>query len=225
MNILQIVQSASLLIDVERPQALFANTDRTSLELTNTVNTAALQILDDYDWQRLIRTATITGNGALTAFPLPADYSRMVSDASLIGPNWRFYPAEQMQDFNQWLELNDYPVATWQQRWMVFGGNLNVMPILPAATTLSYGYISTSVVDGADPSTFTADTDTFVLDDELLRLSIIWNWKEAKGFDFSADLAKYQERLEKHRFRDVGSRQTIVGGGRRGRYTMPGAFG
>jgi len=225
MNILQIVQSASLVIDVERPQALFASTDRTALELTNTVNTAALQILDDYDWQRLIRTATIAGDGIATSFPLPSDYSRMVKDASLIGPNWRFYPAQQMQDFNHWLELIDYPVAIWQQRWMVFGGNLNVMPILPDTMPLSYGYISTSIVVGSDPSTFTADTDTFVLDDELLRLSFIWNWKEAKGFDFSADLAKYQERLEKQRFRDVGSRQTIIGGGIRGRYTMPGAFG
>lgn len=225
MNILQIVQSASLLIDVERPQALFASTDRTSLELVNTVNTAALQILDDYDWQRLIRTATIAGDGIATAFPLPGDYSRMVKDASLVGPNWRFYPAQQMQDFNHWLELIDYPVATWQQRWMVFGGNLNIMPVLPAAMPLSYGYISTSIVDGADPSAFTADTDNFVLDDELLRLSIIWNWKEAKGYDFSADLAKYQERLEKQRFRDVGSRQTIIGGGSRGRFTMPGVIG
>ena len=224
MNILQIVQSATLSIDVDRPTALFANTDRTSLEIIDTVNTAALQILDDYDWQRLIRTATVNGDGVLTAFPLPADYSRMVKDASLIGPNWRLYPAQQMQDFNHWLELIDYPVATWEQRWMVFGGNLNIMPIMPLNTPLSYGYISTSIVVGADPSTFTADTDTFVLDDELLRLGIIWNWKSSKGYDFSSELAQYQQRLEMQRFRDVGSRQTLISGGRRGRYTIPGAF-
>lgn len=225
MNILQIVQSASLSIDVERPSALYANTDRTSLELTDTVNTAMLQILDDYDWSKLIRTATITGDGVAAAFPLPSDYSRMVKDASLIGPGWLFYPTQQVQDFNLWLEMLQYPIATWQQQWMAFGGNLNVMPILPAGTPLSYGYISQNVVNGADPTTFTADTDTFVLDDEMLRLCIIWNWKEAKGFDFSADLAKYQQRLEMQRFRDVGSRQNIVIGGRRGRYTMPGVFG
>jgi hypothetical protein len=225
MNIIQIVQSATLSIDVERPQTLYSNTDRTSLELTNTVNTAALQILDDYDWQRLIRPATIVGDGIQTAFPLPSDYSRMVRDASLIGPNWRFYPAQQLQDYNRWLELMNYPVATWEQRWMVFGGNLNIMPIMPLDTPLSYGYISTSIVIGADPTTFTADTDQFVLDDELLRLGIIWNWKSAKGYDFSSELAQYQQRLEMQRFRDVGSRQTIIGGGRRGRYTMPGAFG
>lgn len=219
MNILEIVQSAVLSIDLERPQALFSNTDRTSLELCDTANTAALQILDDYDWQRLIRTATVTGDGVGTSFPMPADYSRMVKDANLWGPNWTFYPAQQMQDFNQWLEMQSWAIETWQQRWMVFGGNLNIMPILPLSDTLVYGYITNNIVTGADPTRFTADTDTFALDDELLRLSIIWNWKEEKGFDFAADLAKYQERLEKQRFRDVGARQTIISG--RNRYRWP----
>lgn len=224
MTILDIIRSASLSIDVERPQAVFADTGRTMLELADTANTAALQILDDYDWQRLIRTATITGTGAITAFPLPADYSRMVKDASLVGPNWTFYPAQQMQDFNHWLELLNYDIETWQQRWMVFGGNLNIMPVLPASETLTYGYISNSIVTGSDPTTFTADTDGFVLDDELLRLGIIWNWKKSKGFDFAAELAQYQERLEKLRFRDVGSRQTIISGRNRYRWPMGQAF-
>lgn len=212
MNILAIVQSACLTLDLERPSALFASTDRTWQEMGETVNTAARQIVIDYDWQRLLKTALIVGDGMSMAFPLPADYSRMVKDASLVGPTWRFYPAQQIQDFNQWLELQTYPIATWQQQWMLFGGNLNIMPILPLAEVLNYGYISNAVVSGADTSTFTADTDEFVLDDELLRLSIIWNWKSDKGFDFQADLAKYAEHLEKLRFRDVGSRQTIVTG-------------
>lgn len=217
MNILAIVQSASLSLDLERPQTVFSSTDRTWQEMADTVNTASRQILDDYDWQRLIKTATLLGDGVVTTFALPDDYSRMVKDASLVGQFWRFWPAQQVQSFNQWLELQNYPITEWQQAWMVYGGNLHVMPALPLNESLTYGYISTSVVVGTDPSTFTADSDTYVLDDELLRLSIIWNWKESKGFDFSADLAKYQERMEKQRFRDVGSRQTIVSGGWRAR--------
>lgn len=221
MNILAIVQSAVLSLDLERPTALYSSTERTWQEMGDVVNTAALQILDDYDWQKLIKTATVTGDGALTAFPLPADYSRMVKDASLIGPNWRFYPAQQLQDFNVWLELQSYPIQQWQQQWMVFGGNLNVMPVLPNGDVLRYGYISNAIVTGSDPARFVADTDNFVLDDELLRLGIIWNWKKSKGYDFAAELAQYQERLEKLRFRDVGSRQTIISGrGARGRWSM-----
>ncbi len=220
MNILQIVQSACLSLDLERPSSLFSSTDRTWQEMQDCVNVALRQIVDEYDWQKLIRTAVVTGDGAATAFPLPSDYSRMVKDASLIGKNWIFYPAMQMQDFNQWLELLNFPISTWEQRWMLFGGNLNVMPILPLNQTLTYGYISENVVNsnGVETAEFTLDTDTFALDDEMLRLAIIWNWKQSKGYDFQAELAKYQERYEKQRFRDVGAPQTLITGGRSRNY-------
>lgn len=216
MNILGIVRRACLEIDVEPPSAFFSSTERTMLELQSTVNAASQQILEEYEWSRLIKTATVTGDGTATAFPLPTDYNRMVRDANLWGPNWTFYPSQQMQDFNAWLQIQSFEIETWQQRWMIFGGNLNVMPVLPATDTLTYGYISSNIVVGADPTEFTADTDTFVLDDETLRLGIIWNWKAQKGFDYSTELGKYQARLDSQRYNDVGARQTIVSGGRRG---------
>lgn len=210
MNILAIVQSAVLSLDIERPSALFASTDRTWLEIADTANTAARQILDDNDWSRLMKVATVTANGG-GAYPLPADYSRMVKDANLWGDGIAYTPGQQVQDFNQWMAMQSYPIETWQPRWMVFGGNLNIMPGPPTGTMLTYGYISNEIVTGADKTQFTADTDTFLLDDELLRLGIIWNWKKAKGYDFAAELAQYMERMEKQRFRDVGARQTVVG--------------
>lgn len=212
MQILPLVQSASLKIDLERPTTLYASTDRTMQELGDVVNTAAKQILDDYDWQRLIKTATITGDGVSTGFNLPADYSRMVQDANLWGDNGIWYTPQQTVNYNQWLQLQSYSIETWQQRWSVFGGQINVMPAVEDQSTLRYGYISNAIVTGSDPTTFVQDTDEFVLDDELLKLSIIWNWKSQKGFDFQADLAMYAERLEKLRFRDKGAKQTILSG-------------
>lgn len=215
MQILPLVQSACLYIKVERPTALYSSTERTEQELGDVVNTAAKQILDDYAWQALLRTATITGDSVLTAFPLPSDYSRMTEDANIWGPNGSWYPSQQVVDFNQWLEIQTYAVETWQPRWAVFGNQINIMPPVANAAVLYYGYVSNNIVNGTDPTAFVQDTDTFVLDDELLKLSIIWNWKAAKGFDFQTDLAKYQERLEKLRFRDKGAKQTILSG----RYT------
>lgn len=224
MNILAIVQSASLFLDLERPQVVFSSTDRVWQEMASTINMAAQQILDDYDWSDLIRTATITGDGVQSAFPLPTDYSRMVKDASLIGQQVRFHPSQQVQNFNHWLELEAYPIPQWQQRWMIFGGNVNVFPAVSNTNTLRYGYITTQIVNGSDPTTFTADTDTFVLDDEMLRLGIIWNWKQAKGFDFAADLAKYEERKESVRFSDPSPQNIVIGGSRRGGYGLFGGF-
>lgn len=216
MTILSIVQKATLSLDMEQPTVLFSSTERTWVEMANIVNICAAQILEAYDWQRLIKTATVTGDGVETAFPLPADYDRMVRDANLWSPGLTWYPSQQMQDFNQWLELQSYAIETWQQRWMIFGGNLNVMPPVADTETLRFGYISNNIVNGPVTSQFTTDTDNFILDDELLRLSIVWNWKKIKGYDFQVELAEYGERLNSLQFSDVGARQRIISG--RGAY-------
>lgn len=219
MTILSIIQKATLSLDLEQPSAVYSSTERTWMEMANIANIAAQDILDEYDWSRLIKTATFTGDGVQTAFPLPVDYSRMVKDANIWSPSFIWYPAMQMQDFNEWLRLDSYDMETWQQRWMMFGGNLNVRPPVPTGNVMSYGYISNNIVTGTDPTQFTADTDEFILDDYLLQLCIIWNWKKMKGYDFQVELAEYGEWLEELRFRDVGSRQVIVSG--RNRYRFP----
>jgi hypothetical protein len=219
MTALSVVQSAAVVLDLEQPSTLYSNTDRTWVEAGVMLNTCARQILEEYDWQRLIKTAAVTGDDVTTSFSLPADYDRMVKDSNLWGTSYTFYPAQQIQDFNYWLELQSYSVETWEPRWSLFGGNLNVMPAIADGEVLRYGYISNAIVNGADTSQFTADTDTFVLDERLLRLSFIWNWKKAKGYDFQAEAAEYTAAMQMARFKDPGSRQSISSG--RGQYRYP----
>lgn len=218
MTVLDIVKSAVTVLGLPIPSVLYSSTERTWVEVGTMVNACARQILEEYDWSRLIKTATIIGDGVSTSFPLPDDYDRMVKDANLWGPSYTFYPAQQIQDFNRWLELQSYSVETWEPRWALFGGNINVLPARESGDTLTYGYISNSIVNGGQTQ-FENDSDTFVLDDRLLRLSFIWNWKKAQGMDFSAEFAEYQEALERARFKDPGSRQSIISG--RGQYRWP----
>lgn len=216
MSVLSTVQAACTSLDLEVPTVLYSSTDRTWVEMSVLVNTCAQQILEEYDWQRLIKTHTVTGDGVLSYFLLPSDYDRMVKDANLWSDQYRLTQSQQLQDFNEWLQLQTEGVETWSPRWMLFGGNLNVLPVLPSGQTLSFGYISNAIVNNGAASVFAADTDTFVLDERLLRLSIIWNWKKAKGFDFQVEAAEYAEAMNRARFKDVGARQSIING--RGAY-------
>lgn len=215
MTVLSVIQSATTVLDLETPTVVYSSTDRTWVEMGTMVNTCARQILEEYDWQKLIKTRTITGDGALLAFSLPDDYDRMVKDANLWGPNFTWYPSQQVFDFNEWLQLQSYAIESWEPRWMLYGGNLNIMPVLGIDETLTFGYISNLIVKpatGANKTEFTLDSDSFVLDERLLRLSLIWNWKKAKGFDFSAELAEYEEAISRARFKDPGARQSIISG-------------
>lgn len=219
MAILDVVQSIAFDVGLEVPSVIYSSTDRTWQKMGVMVNTCARQILEEYDWQRLIKTHTITGDGMASAFSMPTDYDRMVKDANLWGSSYTFYPAQQIQDFNYWLELLSYDVETWQPRWAVFGGNINVLPAIEAAETLSFGYISNGIVTGTDTTKFTADTDTFVLDERLLRLSLIWNWKKSEGRDFQPEAQEYAEAMSRAKFKDPGARQTLISG--RGRNRWP----
>lgn len=210
MSVLSVVRDAATSLGLEIPSVLFSNTSRTWVEMQSVVNECARQILEEYDWQRLKKVATITPNGT-TAFPMPADYDRMVMDTNLWGQSFTYYPSQQVTDFNEWLRLMTFSPETWEQRWSVFGGNINVLPILPDGEPLVYGYVSNSIANGSQPE-FAADTDAFTLDERLLKLSIIWNWKSNKGQDYAADLQKYEDAVAKARFKDPGSRQTIYSG-------------
>jgi len=214
MTVLSVVRDASTSLGLEIPSVLFSNTTRTWVEMCALVNECARQILEEYDWSRLKKVASVTGDGTLTAFPLAADFDRMVMNANLWGPSFTYYPQQQVADFNDWLELVSYDTGSWDQRWSIFGGNLNILPALPSLETLSYGYISNWVVNGTQ-ATFTADTDTFTLDERLLKLCVIYNWKSLKGQDYVGDLQRYEDALSMARFKDPGSRPNITSGSRR----------
>lgn len=217
MTILDVVKSVAAVVDIDIPSVVYSSTDRTMIEMGVMANTCARQILEEYDWQRLKKIATITGDGVSTTFPLPADYDRMVKDANLMGRDFTFRAHQQITDSNQWLELQTYEIPSWEPRWSLFGGSFNILPALGNTLTLQYFYISNWIVNGTQTE-FTADTDTFVLDERLLRLCMIWNWKAQKGQEYSNELQDYQEAMSRATFKDPGTRQAITG---YSRYHLP----
>lgn len=211
MTILDVVKGVAPKVDVEVPSVVFSSTDRTMIEMGVTANAAARQIARDYDWQILQKIATITGDGVQTEFPLPAAYGRMAKNATISGPSFTFRTTHQVTDFSEWVEMLSWSVDTWQPRWALFGGTINFMPVIPNLEVYRFPYISKWIVNGTQES-FTADTDSFVLDEELLRLSMIWNWKADKGQEYSKELQDYQEAMDSAMFNDKGGRTAITSG-------------
>lgn len=71
------------------------------------------------------------------------------------------------------------------------------------------GYITGATDISGNPlvggkSSFTLDTDTSLLDERLLSLSLIWRFKQAQGLDFSTELQMFENRLANEMTRDGG---------------------
>ena len=108
-------------------------------------------------------------------------------------------------------ELNNVPTGAW----IMIGGQIVFDPVLTSGETAKFYYLSNKIVtdeDGETKATFTADGDTFRLDERLLRLAIIWRWKQMKGLPFEVSAAEFAQALEQRAMREAA--KGIIRGGR-----------
>ena len=196
------------------PTAVYASTDRENVELADVANTVAEDMARHYDWQVLKTIATITGDGTTEDWSLPTDYGRQLQKAMLWVASRPYYPLQHVTDTDTWLGIvtSDIQLSTGQ--WTIYGNQVHIMPALASADTAKYYYITKNIVDpvsGANKEAFTLDTDTFLLDEKVLRLGIIWQWKANKGLPYAEDMASYEMALAEAVGRDKGSKNITIG--------------
>jgi hypothetical protein len=216
MTVLDVVRKSSTVIGVAVPTVLFSGTDRTSLQMQNCVNEAASMVAFDagHDWTKLKALATITGDGSTIAFNLPSDYARMLKKARLWPSAMPNAPLVHYPDTDTWLGM---AIQNWGDvvgRWTLIGTQINIKPVVPAASTVQYYYLrNTYATDmGGTPKVgFDTDTDTFSLGERLLRLAFIYRWKQDRGQDYGQAMEDYQTSLATHIGQDKGSNILIVG--------------
>ena len=71
-------------------------------------------------------------------------------------------------------------------------GSTQIAPVTARVTYLSKNCVALAA--GSGPA-FIADTDTFVLDERLLKLGMVFQWKANKGSPYAEDMGNYQDAL------------------------------
>lgn len=213
MTILSVVADACKVIGLEVPTGLLASTDREHVELVAVAQEMAERIARGHGWQLLSRIHTITGDGTTEDWSLPSDYDRMPVKAQLWSSALET-ALSPIPDIDKWLSLDVQSFDFVLNAWTIYGGEMHIKPALASGVTVKFFYQSNLIVApnaGANKATFTADGDTFRLDEQLLKLAIIWRWKEAKGQSYSEWLDDYEELKERLVSRDRGSRVVRIG--------------
>ena len=206
-TVLEIVQGVAPRMGIPSPTSLLANASATERELLSVVNEVAKRIARAHDWRVLKTEATNTGDGTTTNYALPSDYWRFPKDAQVWSTRWQ-HPLRHIdpeEDLRFDVRNFDVVIGTWT----LLGGDIKFRPALAAGEDARWLYISKNIVRpnmGDDKEGFTADDDTFLLDDRLLGLSLIAEWRQMKGFDYAEDLAAAQEALSQLISEDKGPR-------------------
>lgn len=129
------------------------------------------------------------------AYSLPADFDFMIP-----GTQWdRGFRWQLLGPMNpdEWQVLKSGLSPTGpRRRFRLMGGKLYLDPIPYDSNLLVFEYYSTSFMSnaaGTASNTFTADSDTYLLPDDLLILGLKWRWKSARGLNYEDEFDVYDK--------------------------------
>ena len=207
MTVLTAIQRAAVVIGIDKPVAVFGQSGREYDELIALSIELQSRIAKERDWNALKETVTMTGDGAVDAFSLPADYSRMLEEGQLWSSLRKDKPLTHVTDSDIWLSDMLSGASLDNPQWTIYGGQLHIMPAPSLGEVVKYWYIKKT-------PEFSADADVFVLDERVLTLGIIWQWKSNKGLPYAEDMANYEIALDDAIGDDRGADILSVGSGR-----------
>lgn len=110
-----------------------------------------------------------------------------------------------------WQRIKATISAQPRYKYRLVRGRLLMTPTPPAGHSLAFEWVSKWWIQdavGTIKERFTADTDTFLVERELLKLGLTWRWKKAKGFDYTEEYEEYESRLSETLGHDV-TRETL----------------
>lgn len=213
MTIQSVVQSAALRIVGSKPAVVFSSTDQIAVEMADLVNEVAQDIALSHDWRDLTLISEMVGDGAQTSFSKPANYDRMMITADVQEQNewlWGYYAFGSVSEYLQFKNHNFQRITPGG--WILLGG---AFEFFPAPTgTATFPYISNLLVrdeNGVLKTTFSADSDTFVLSERVLTLGLIWRYLAQKRLDYGEELATYGMALSQAQTRDKGAQHIRQG--------------
>lgn len=231
MSVLTALQSAAVKLVSRKPTTFFQSTDTLEVELCDLVNDVARDIADAHDWRSLMTLKTYTGDGTTTAFALPDDYDRMPTGQEVHSGSWEQWRYVRAKDPNEWQDILSDIGLPHPGAWFILQDQFLIYPAVPASDVAKFYYQSENFAldeDGAPKVAFTADTDTFRLDERLLTLGVVWRWRQQKRLEYAEDMATFERALAGKVKDDKGAR-VIASGPRRfpgdGRISYPGSLG
>lgn len=215
MAILDVIQDACTVIGLTVPTAVFSQSDRELVELKSLANEMAQRIaFDGRDWTKLKVLGTLTGDGTAQSFDLPGDYKRMLKKAALWPSASPYAPFTHYPDSDQWLGITVQNFQNLVGAWTMIGEQVLIKPAIPNLATAQFYYLTNKIIrdkDGVAKVSFTADDDVFRLDERVLKLGMIWQWKANKGRAYAEDMATYEDALAVSAGADKGSNILAVG--------------
>jgi hypothetical protein len=226
MTLLTVVRDASDMLMQPRNSIVVGGSDPEAKLFTVLLKQVGKDLVHAHDWTQLQSTESFTcgSSNAQTSQP-PTGFVRMQAQTQMWN-NTRDQVILGPTSSQEWSELIVRAVSTYPQRWRIIDGALNIYSP-ESGDTIRYEYINDLWIVHDDTPTssteFDSDEDTFVFDEWLLTLGLVWRWKKAKGFDYAEEMLDYGRYLD-NKIRDDRGGTAVITTDKPRRISMPGQW-
>lgn len=214
MSLLTMAQDAADDIGIPRPTAVIGSTDPTTRIMLAAANREGRNLAKRHPWQALKMETTFltvaddvqTASGAV-----PAGFDRLIADTM-----WNRTQKVKIGGPITEAEYADFVgrgVGAVYPFFRFRGNKLLLTPDPTAGETYAYEYISKYWCGGSastapTQSAWAADDDIPYLDEEAMRLGIIWRYKKSRGLEYGQDFNDYEAYIAQLAGRD-GARRVL----------------
>lgn len=212
-TLLQTIQDVCDELGITRPNAVVSSTDSQIIQLLALANALGRDLYREYEWRKLITDYSFSTVASQETYALPADYGYEINQTEWDkSHHWPLQGPKTSQEW-QWLKSGIISAGP-RFRFRIWGDNVYINPIPADAFTLGFEYVSKYWALASDGVTykekFSADDDICMFDDQLMIYGIKLKWQLAKGFDATASLALFQDRLGTCKAQDKGAPSLLI---------------
>jgi hypothetical protein len=201
MTLLSTIKDVCVAVGVLQPTSVFSNIggNRTMQEMLALANEMAQRIAYDHREWTMMRAGTfLDGDGVKVDFNLPANLQRMLLTTNVYRSTAPNTPMRFIPDADEWTQRRLTNYVDSRGEWTIYGGQMHIYPIMGVGTRAAFVYLDKNCVtlaSGGFGDAFTADNDSFRLQERLLKLGMIWQWKANKGSAYAEDMSTYNDAL------------------------------
>lgn len=198
MSLLTIVQGACGQLNLVQPSAVVAAVDLQTLQLLALARSGGKEVARRFDWQILTKEGTfntaateIQVTSVTTTFP---NFARIIDGTMFDRTQHR--PIRGPLNEQQWQMRKAAAAQVGVELYFrIRGDSILFHPTPPASDAVYFEYISNKWCQSSGASLqagWLADTDTALIDEELLRLDLVWRWLRAKGLDYAEEFRTFE---------------------------------
>lgn len=188
MTLLTIANSLARNVGLEETDQVIGSPRREWAEVAEYSNLVGEELARRVDFGALHETQTLTGDGAEKTYDLGPYFSRIGSGIAVSFSTATVRPLTRAE----WASLT--PVVGSPRYFLLEGDKVTLWPYLPDGAVVSLqAYTKAWCSNGTDE--WAADTDTSLIDEDLMLKGLIVRWRRQKGMDYADYEAEYEADL------------------------------